>query len=70
MQDYQCVIDTKPHSILVDSGAVFHTYSCYARGIDMLNGTYHYLDLVPKGRDEEGLEGPQAWVRHHDRYED
>ncbi len=36
----------------------------------MMNGTYHYLDLVPKGRDEEGLEGPQAWVRYHDRYED
>lgn len=53
-----------------ESGAVFHTYSCYARGIDMMNGTYHYLDLVPKGRDEEGLEGPQAWVRYHDRYED
>ena len=53
-----------------ESGAVFHTYSCYARGIDMLNGTYHYLDLVPKGRDEEGLEGPQDWVRYHDRYED
>jgi predicted dithiol-disulfide oxidoreductase (DUF899 family) len=52
------------------SGAVFHTYSCYARGIDMLNGAYHYLDLVPKGRDEDGPEGPQAWVRHHDRYED
>jgi predicted dithiol-disulfide oxidoreductase (DUF899 family) len=53
-----------------ESGAVFHTYSCYARGIDMMNGTYHFLDLVPKGRDEEGLEDPQAWVRHHDRYED
>ena len=53
-----------------ESGAVFHTYSCYARGIDMMNGTYHYLDLVPKGRDEEGLEGPQDWVRYHDRYED
>jgi predicted dithiol-disulfide oxidoreductase (DUF899 family) len=51
-------------------GAVSHTYSCYARGIDMMNGAYHYLDLVPKGRDEEGLEDPQAWVRHHDRYED
>jgi predicted dithiol-disulfide oxidoreductase (DUF899 family) len=50
------------------SGDVFHTYSCYARGIDMLNGAYHYLDLVPKGRDEDGLEMPQAWVRHHDRY--
>ena len=53
-----------------ESGTVFHTYSCYARGIDMMNGTYHYLDLVPKGRDEEGLEGPQDWVRYHDRYED
>jgi len=51
-----------------ESGAVFHTYSCYARGIDMMNGTYHSLDLVPQGRDEEGLEGPQDWVRHHDRY--
>jgi len=53
-----------------ESGTVFHTYSCYARGIDMMNGTYHYLDLGPKGRDEEGLEGPQDWVRYHDRYED
>lgn len=53
-----------------ESGAIFHTYSCYARGIDMLNGAYHYLDLVPKGRDEAGLDGPQDWVRHHDRYED
>ncbi len=50
------------------SGAVFHTYSSYARGIDMLNTAYHYLDLVPKGRDEDGLEFTQAWVRHHDRY--
>lgn len=53
-----------------ESGAIFHTYSCFARGIDMLNATYHYLDLVPKGRDEEHLEEPQAWVRYHDRYED
>ncbi len=52
------------------SGAVFHTYSCYARGIDMMNAAYQYLDLVPKGRDEQGLEGPQDWVRHQDRYED
>lgn len=50
------------------SGVVYHTYSAYARGIDMLNTAYHYLDLVPKGRDEDGLEGPQEWVRHHDRY--
>ncbi|PYP60263.1 MAG: DUF899 domain-containing protein [Gemmatimonadetes bacterium] len=51
------------------SGAVFHTYSCYARGIEMLNGTYHVLDLVPKGRDEDP-DDVQSWVRHHDRYED
>ena len=52
------------------SGAVFHTYSAYARGIDLLNGAYHYLDLAPKGRDEAGPEGPQGWVRFHDQYED
>ena len=52
------------------SGAIFHTYSSYARGIDMLNTAYHYLDLVPKGRDEDRLEFTQAWVRYHDRYED
>jgi predicted dithiol-disulfide oxidoreductase (DUF899 family) len=51
-------------------GAVFHTYSCYARGIDALNGTYQFLDLVPKGRDEEGLKSPQAWVHYHDSYPD
>lgn len=51
-----------------DARGVFHTYSCYARGIDMLNTTYHFLDLAPKGRDER--DGPQAWVRHHDRYSD
>lgn len=50
------------------SGAIFHTYSAYARGIDMLNTAYHYLDLVPKGRDEG--DSPQSWVRFHDRYED
>jgi predicted dithiol-disulfide oxidoreductase (DUF899 family) len=51
-------------------GAVYHTYSTFARGIDLLNTAYNYLDLVPKGRDEDGPEGPQAWVRYHDRYTD
>jgi predicted dithiol-disulfide oxidoreductase (DUF899 family) len=51
------------------SGGVYHTYSSYARGIDLLNAAYNYLDLVPRGRDEEALKSPQAWVRHHDRYE-
>jgi predicted dithiol-disulfide oxidoreductase (DUF899 family) len=50
------------------AGDVFHTYSTYGRGIDILNGTYNFLDLVPKGRDEDGLAFSMAWVRHHDRY--
>lgn len=49
-------------------GDIYHTYSTYARGIDMVNGTYQFLDLVPKGRDEDP-ENPQSWVRYHDRYE-
>jgi predicted dithiol-disulfide oxidoreductase (DUF899 family) len=53
-----------------EHGNVFHTYSSYSRGIDMLNTAYHYLDLVPKGRDEAELEFTQAWVRYHDRYTD
>jgi predicted dithiol-disulfide oxidoreductase (DUF899 family) len=48
----------------------YHTYSTYARGLDMMNGAYHYLDLVPKGRDEVGLKYPMEWPRWHDRYED
>jgi predicted dithiol-disulfide oxidoreductase (DUF899 family) len=51
-----------------EQAEVFHTYSCYSRGVDMLNGAYHYLDLVPKGRDEDGLKFPMEWVRRHDRY--
>ena len=49
---------------------IFHTYSTYARGLDMLNGAYHSLDIVPKGRDEEGLPWTMAWLRRHDSYED
>ena len=49
-------------------GTIFHTYSCYARGLDMLNVAYHYLDLTPKERDEEELPFPMAWVRYHDAY--
>lgn len=51
------------------SGRVYHTYSCYARGLDPLNGTYQLLDLLPGGRGEEGLAMPMEWVRLHDRYE-
>lgn len=50
-------------------GSIFHTYSTYARGGEAGIGTYHYLDLVPKGRDEDDLPFTMAWVRHHDRYE-
>jgi predicted dithiol-disulfide oxidoreductase (DUF899 family) len=53
-----------------ESGTVFHTYSCYARGIDMMNTAYQYLDIVPKGRDEDHLDFTQAWVQYHDRYQD
>jgi len=53
-----------------EDSEIFHTYSCYARGLDMLNGAYHYLDLLPKGRDEAELPYTQAWVRHHDKYDD
>jgi predicted dithiol-disulfide oxidoreductase (DUF899 family) len=50
------------------AGAVFHTYSCYERGLDLMNAAYHYIDLVPKWRDEAVLSFPQAWVRRHDEY--
>ena len=49
-------------------GEIFHTYSCYSRGLDTLNGAYHYIDLTPKGRDEESLPYPMAWVKRHDQY--
>jgi predicted dithiol-disulfide oxidoreductase (DUF899 family) len=51
------------------AGTVYHTYSTYGRGVEIVMGTYHMLDLVPKGRDEDGLEYGMEWIRHHDRYE-
>jgi predicted dithiol-disulfide oxidoreductase (DUF899 family) len=50
------------------AGTVYHTYSCYSRGLDMLNGAYHFLDLVPKGRDEDELPSTMAWLRRRDEY--
>jgi predicted dithiol-disulfide oxidoreductase (DUF899 family) len=50
-------------------GTVCHTYSCYSRGLDILNPAYNLLDLVPKGRDEDGLPHTMAWVRLHDLYD-
>jgi len=51
-----------------EDGDIFHTYSTYARGLDPLVGTYNFLDLVPKGR-EEDPESTMSWVRRHDEYE-
>lgn len=53
-----------------EAGEIFHTYSTYARGLDMLVGTYQFLDVAPKGRDEDGLAFSMSWVRHHDKYGD
>lgn len=51
-----------------EDGNIFHTYSTYERGLDMLNGAYHILDLLPKGRDEDGLDFSMSWLRRHDEY--
>jgi predicted dithiol-disulfide oxidoreductase (DUF899 family) len=52
-----------------DKDEVFHTYSTYGRGVEVMMGTYNLLDLTPKGRDEDHLSHTMEWVRHHDRYE-
>ncbi len=57
-------------SVFVKQGdEIYHSYSTYGRGLDLLNGAYHYLDLTPKGRDEKDLPFTQAWVKRHDEYE-
>lgn len=70
---------TSPHSydelpgisvfIKDDADAVFHTYSTYARGVEVMMGTYNMLDLTPQGRGEREVDNKMEWVRHHDRYE-
>jgi predicted dithiol-disulfide oxidoreductase (DUF899 family) len=52
-----------------DAGDVFHTYSSYGRGVEVMMGAYRLLDLTPKGRDEDELGYGMEWLRHHDRYE-
>jgi predicted dithiol-disulfide oxidoreductase (DUF899 family) len=52
-----------------DGNHIYHSYSTYGRGLDMLNAAYHYLDIAPKGRDEAGLAFPMEWVRHRVAYE-
>lgn len=49
-----------------ESGDIFHTYSSYARGGDILVGAHNFLDLTPKGRNEDGI---MNWVKRHDEYE-
>jgi predicted dithiol-disulfide oxidoreductase (DUF899 family) len=51
-----------------DQSEIFHTYSTYSRGLDPINRAYQLLDLTPKGRDEDDLPWPMAWVRRHDSY--
>jgi predicted dithiol-disulfide oxidoreductase (DUF899 family) len=53
-----------------DRNQVFHTYSTYARGLDMLNGAYHYMDLAPRGRDEQELSFTMEWLRRRDQYDE
>ncbi|MBF5043798.1 DUF899 domain-containing protein [Aggregicoccus sp. 17bor-14] len=74
--EYNYARTSFPHSeapgvsvFLREGDAVFHTYSTYARGLDLLMNTYNYLDLTPLGRQEDADAGGMAWVRHHDRYE-
>jgi predicted dithiol-disulfide oxidoreductase (DUF899 family) len=52
-----------------DAGEVFHTYSTYGRGLEVMMGAYQLIDLTPQGRNEEGLSYGMEWLRHHDRYE-
>ena len=51
-----------------ENGDVYHTYSTYARGDEVLLGAFSWLDLTPKGRNETG--GTMSWVRRHDEYDD
>jgi predicted dithiol-disulfide oxidoreductase (DUF899 family) len=57
-------------AFVVRDGEVFHTYSCYARGLDAFNSAYQLLDLTAKGRDEDDLEYTMAWLHRHDAYPD
>lgn len=56
-------------AFVLDDGVAYHTYSCYARGLDIFNGAYQLLDRAPYGRNEHNLPVPIAWLRRHDEYE-
>jgi predicted dithiol-disulfide oxidoreductase (DUF899 family) len=51
-------------------GQIFRTYSCFQRGVDLMNDAYNYMDLAPKGRSEDDQNPPMAWLRRRDEYED
>jgi predicted dithiol-disulfide oxidoreductase (DUF899 family) len=69
---------TEPHgeehaglsAFALENGVVYHTYSCYARGLESFNSAYQLLDRAPHGRDEDELRVPHAWIRRHDQYDD
>ena len=55
-------------AFVCESDAVYHTYSCYGRGLDVFNVAYQILDITAQGRDEDGLEWSMAWLKRHDEY--
>jgi predicted dithiol-disulfide oxidoreductase (DUF899 family) len=72
--NFQHVEEAEPQkeglsAFAIDGGAVYHTYSTYARGVEALMGTYHILDLTPRGRDEDAVEPGNLWWRRHDEHE-
>ena len=62
--------EARSGNLFLDSRLGCNTYSSYARGLGMLIGAYHLLDIVPKGRDEDTLDFSMEWIRHHDRYDE
>lgn len=52
-----------------EDGTIYHSYSAYSRGLDIINGAYHLLDMVPKGRDEANLPWSMAWLKYRDQYD-
>ncbi len=75
--EYNYALDSFPSeeapglsAFIKQEGTVFHTYSTFGRGLDIIVGAYNMLDLAPKGRDEDALPWSMAWVRRHDEYED
>jgi predicted dithiol-disulfide oxidoreductase (DUF899 family) len=53
----------------LEDGIVYHTYSCYSRGLEAFRSAYQLLDRAPRGRDEDELAIRPSWIQRHDRYE-